>query len=132
MEYLEMLKRARNNIPEKRSGSRFEIPKAVTYASGKVTFIKNFAEISRSVRRNSGEIAKFLFKELGVPGEMKGNELALNGKIGDRMINQRIEEYVSQFVMCRECGRPDTDIMKEGKFSFIKCQACGARRSFRP
>lgn len=131
MEYLEMLKRARNNLPEKRSDSRFEVPKAVTYLSGKVTFIKNFVEIARAVRRNAPEIAKFLFKELGVPGEIKGNELVLNGKIGDRMINQRIEEYVSHFVLCKECGKPDTDVIKEGGFSFIKCQACGARRSFK-
>jgi translation initiation factor 2 subunit 2 len=83
------------------------------------------------MRRNTTEIAKFLFKELGVPGEMKGNELILNGKISDRMVNQRIEEYVKSYVMCKECGKPDTDIKKEGDVFVLKCQACGARRSFK-
>lgn|SRR3989338_8032305 len=132
MDYLEMLKRARSNLPEKSSGLRFETPRAVTYLSGKSTIVKNFAEIARNIRRNTIDIAKFLFKELGVPGEIKGNELILNGKISDRMVNQRIGEYVKDYVICRECKKPDTDIKKESDFFIMKCQACGARRSFKP
>ena len=127
-----MLKRARSNLPEKASGSRFEPPRAVTYISGKSTVIKNFAELAKAVRRNTSDIAKFLFKELGTPGEIKGNELILNGKISDRMVSQRIVEYIKEYVICRECGKPDTDIKKENDFFVMKCQACGARRSFKP
>ena len=48
------------------------------------------------------------------------------------MVSQRIAEYIKEYVICRECGKPDTDIKKENDFFVMKCQACGARRSFKP
>jgi translation initiation factor 2 subunit 2 len=129
MEYSEMLRKAMRSLPEKSAASRFEMPKAVVHPVGKSTIVKNFADIARTVRRNTTDIAKFLFKELGVPGEIRGNDLILNGKVGEKLLNQRLEEYVKDYVLCRECGKPDTDIKKDGVF-ILKCQACGARRSF--
>ncbi len=126
-----MLKRARNNLPERKADSRFETPRASLYAVGRLTSIRNFADIAKALRRNTSDIAKFLFKELGVPGELKGNELVLNGKISERLINQRLEEYVGEYVICKECKKPDTDMKKEKDFFILKCQACGARRSFK-
>jgi len=38
-----------------------------------------------------------------------------------------IEQYVEEFVLCRECKKPDTEIIKEGKFSMLHCLACGAK-----
>ena len=35
--------------------------------------------------------------------------------------------YAHEFVFCPECGKPDTKLEKEDKFSFIKCLACGAK-----
>ncbi|MBI2173458.1 MAG: translation initiation factor IF-2 subunit beta [Candidatus Aenigmarchaeota archaeon] len=131
VDYLEMLKRARNNLPERRSDSRFETPRASSHTVGRMTTIRNFADIAKALRRNTSDIAKFLFRELGVPGELKGNELVLNGKINERLINQRLEEFVAEYVICKECRKPDTDMKKENDFFVLKCQACGARRSFK-
>ena len=36
--------------------------------------------------------------------------------------------YTETFVLCSECGRPDTHINKEGRVLILECEACGAHR----
>jgi translation initiation factor 2 subunit 2 len=36
--------------------------------------------------------------------------------------------YTETFVLCSECGRPDTKINKEGRILVLECEACGAHR----
>ena len=40
--------------------------------------------------------------------------------------NERIEDYVDKYVICHECNRPDTRIIREGRIFLLKCAACGA------
>ena len=131
MDYDELLNRAQSNLPQKKTEGRFEIPSAIVQQSGKQTIIKNFADMAKTLRREPKHIAKYLFKELAIPGSQKGNELVLQAKINSSMINQRIRDYVKDFVLCTECGKPDTNITEEKGIYFVKCEACGARRSFR-
>jgi translation initiation factor 2 subunit 2 len=130
MDYKEMLKRARENMPEAKIEERFEVPVA-DVMTAKMTTIKNFSEICKSLRREPKHIAKFLFKELAVPGSINGSELVLQGKIPYGVVNQRIVEYVKEFVFCHECGKPDTNLTKDGRMMTMKCEACGARRTVR-
>ena len=62
MNYGELLKRARANIPQVESKSRFEMPQASVFVGKKQTVIKNFSEMAKSMRREPKHIAKFLFK----------------------------------------------------------------------
>jgi translation initiation factor 2 subunit 2 len=130
MEYSEMLKRARKNLPEVSREERFEIPRAEVMP-GKHTVIRNFSEIAKKFRREPRHIAKFLFRGLAVPGNLTSSELILQGNIQPHIINQRILEYVKEFVLCNECGKPDTNMQKTDKILTLKCEACGARRSLR-
>jgi translation initiation factor 2 subunit 2 len=45
------------------------------------------------------------------------------------MINEKIQEYVAEFVICKECKKPDTELVKEDRLTFIHCLACGAKKS---
>ncbi len=127
MEYEELLKRAIKNLPKK-TESRFEIPNAIVITGKKQTEIRNFSEIARTLRREPSDIAKFLFKALATAGSMRGADLIFQSKIPGSLVNQRIREYAKDFVMCRECGKPDTSLQKMDNYIFIKCEACGAKR----
>ncbi len=127
MNYEEMLKRAVKNLPAK-TESRFEVPAAMIGASKKQTTIKNFADIVKTLRRDTADVAKYMFKALAVPGSIKGTELVLQAKVPFALVNQRIREYVKDFVVCKECGKPDTVLQKVDGYVFIKCEACGAKR----
>lgn len=132
MDYAELLKKARKSLPDLAArGERFETPTA-DVATGKQTALKNFSEIAKTLRREPKHLAKFLFKELAVPGSMNGAELILQGRISAPLINQRIEEYLREYVLCHECGKPDTALQRAERIEFLKCEACGARRSLHP
>ncbi|MBI2971577.1 MAG: translation initiation factor IF-2 subunit beta [Candidatus Aenigmarchaeota archaeon] len=130
-DYLKLLEKARKGLPASATVSeRFEIP-AANVQIGRQTVLKNFSDIVKALRRDAKHLAKFLFKELAVPGSMRQDELLLQGRIPGSMVNKRIEEYAKEFVFCNECGKPDTKMLKEGRILLLKCEACGARRSVR-
>ena len=74
---------------------------------------------------------KFLLKELATSGKFKGTNVILQRKIPSSKINEKIEAYTKEFVLCKECKKPDTEIIKQDRFSFIHCLACGAKHSVR-
>ncbi len=127
--YLDLLRNAKKGIPMHAS-ERFEVPKAIV-APGRQTVIKNFSDIIKTLRRDGRHLAKFLFKELGVPGSIRGEELYLQGKVSVSLIAQRINEYVKEFVICSQCGKADTMIKRIDRLDILKCEACGARHSIR-
>jgi len=113
------------------SSERFEIPRVEGHFEGKKTIITNFFQIASYIRRNPEHFQKFMLKELATSGQKEGERLMLNNKIPSEKINQKVEQYVKEFVLCRECGKPDTELVKQDRFSFIHCLACGAKHSVR-
>jgi len=113
------------------SGERFEIPRVEGRFAGKKTILTNFFQIASHLRRNPEHFQKFLLKSLATSGQKEGERLVLNNKISSSKINPKIEEYVKEFVLCRECKKPDTEIIKEGKIDFLHCLACGAKHPIR-
>jgi len=128
MKYEELLEKAYKDLPEvKEDVSRFEIPKVIGHFQGNKTIISNFTKIAQILRREISHLQKYLLRELATPGNLDGPRLILNRKISSNLINQKIEQYAKDFVICKECGKPDTTLKKEDRFTYIKCQACGAK-----
>jgi translation initiation factor 2 subunit 2 len=128
-DYDKLLKQALEQVPEssKKSDSRFEIPKVKGHIQGNKTIITNFQAITQTLRRDQEHLLKYLLRELAAPGEISGPRLILNRKMASNMINEKIEKYAKEFVICKECGKPDTKVMKEGRIQTLKCTACGAK-----
>ena len=130
MDYKNLLKRVIDNAPKKEiSDDRFKLPKAEIFYEGNTTVIKNFDKISDAINRESDLILKFLLGGLGTAGEMVGVRAVFQGKIPAKSIQDKIKEYIDMYVMCSECGRPDTHLVKQGRTLLIRCDACGAFRS---
>lgn len=127
--YEKLLKKAREALPEsvKKTTERFDIPLAKGHIEGNRTIITNFTQIANTLRRDPQQLLKYLQRELATPAQIDGTRLILGRKIRSTLINQKIERYTKDFVLCRECKKPDTKLMKEGKILMIKCMACGAR-----
>lgn len=132
MSYEELLKKGIKNLPEVTAEkSRFEVPKVKGHIQGNKTVISNINDITEIIRRPAEHLLKFLLKELAAPGELKNNLLIIGTKISASRVNEKLSEYVAKFVICPECKKPDTKLKKEGGFTFISCQACGARKCVR-
>lgn len=108
---------------------RFIIPKVKGHIQGNRTIISNFYQISDTFGRKPSHLLKYILKELAAPGELKKNGVIIGTKISASRINEKIEKYMEDFVLCKECRKPDTKLIKEGNFVFLKCTACGARHS---
>ncbi len=113
------------------SGERFEIPKIEGHFEGKKTILTNFFSIASHLRRNPEHFQKFMLKELAASGQRDGDRLILNIKVPSAKINQKIEQYAKEFVVCKECGKPDTEIRKEDRINYLHCLACGAKHPIR-
>jgi len=132
MEYERLLDEAYAEVKQSNSSSeRFEIPSIEGHIEGKKTILTNFFQIASHIRRNPEHFQKFMLKELAASGQREGDRLVLNIKVPSGKINQKIEQYVKEFVLCKECGKPDTELVKEDRLTFIKCLACGAKHSVR-
>ncbi|MBI4016375.1 MAG: translation initiation factor IF-2 subunit beta [Candidatus Aenigmarchaeota archaeon] len=129
MDYETLLKRAKQRMPQSVfEKERFEIPKVIGHFEGNKTIISNFPLIANTLRRAQEHLLKYILRELAAPGEVNRSGLLIIGsKISASRINEKIKQYAHEFVLCPQCGKPDTDIKKEGEFSFLKCSACGTK-----
>ncbi len=131
-DYNDLLDKARDNIPEKISEhERFEIPDLDIMREGNTTIFKNFSDIADKINRPPEKFLKFLLGELGTAGEKENGRVVFKGKIGSNKIERKVKDYVQKYVLCPECDRPDTRLVKEDRIEIIKCDACGARGPIR-
>ena len=131
-EYEELLQRAMEKMPKKGdSKKRFQIPQAIVEISGSKTTIKNFSEILQTLRRDSGHLAKYLSREVATGGSVQENVLIFQGKVFREIIEKKLQDYVKEFIYCKQCGEPDTKLVKDAKIVLMVCEACGAKHPVR-
>jgi len=132
MEYGKLLKAARKQLPEAiLKKSRFEVPKVKGHIQGNRTVISNFNQIADFLRKDVNHLVKYVLKELAAPGNLTKTALIIGTKVSASRVNEKINQYVKEYVLCPECGKPDTKIEKEENFLFLKCMACGAKHSIK-
>ena len=124
-----MLGDVRKNLPESVFlKERFELPKVLGHIQGNRTIISNFLQIASTLRREPDHLLKYVLKELATPGEIKkSGALIMGTKVPASRINDKVRKYANEFVLCLECGKPDTQIVKEDVLTYMKCTACGAK-----
>ncbi len=127
-DYETLLEKAYEELPEKvKEHSRFEPPVITSLIQGKITVVQNLAEVAKAVNRNPEMLTKWLLKELGTSGVFEGGHLIVKGQFRQPQIQEKFLAFLNQYVICPECGRPDTKIVKEDRVNFLKCEACGSR-----
>ncbi|RLI04180.1 translation initiation factor IF-2 subunit beta [Candidatus Bathyarchaeota archaeon] len=132
MDYEKWLERAYSKLskttPKK---GRFEIPEVQHFIIGNRTFIKNFRQICNVINREEQHLLRFLVKELATAGTIEGDQAVFHGKFNEALIKHLVEDYIKEYVICPVCQSPDTKIVREERFRFLVCEACGAKSSIR-
>ena len=127
-DYQKLLERVKKQLPKKVfETKRFEIPEVKVLLHGNRTIIQNFKTICETFNRPPEHVLKYLLRELATAGQIDGIRAIFQGKFLTSAINDLIRRYSDLYVICPLCHKPDTKIIKEGKFSFLVCEACGAR-----
>jgi translation initiation factor 2 subunit 2 len=133
MDYDEMLDRGLEETPDIVGDSaRFEVPDADVRQEGHVTVFENFQAVRRKLDRDEDHVMKFLQDELGTSGHIdESGRARLTGSFDSGRVDDVVEAYTEEFVLCSECGLPDTKLTKEQGALILKCDACGARSATR-
>ena len=129
-DYRELLKRAHSQLPpEVFEHKRFEIPRVRSGNVGMRTYIVNFREIAEAFNRDPQHLLRYLSREMATAGTTDGTRAIFQGKFKFDTLDSLVQHYAQDFVVCPVCKRPDTKIVKEKRFSFLTCEACGAKSS---
>lgn len=127
MEYEKMLDRLYLSLPKKAlEKSRFEIPEVDAFTQGNRTILKNFGQLAKTLAREEKHLFKFFTKELATAGTVEEGRLILNGKFFPPQLQKTFDAYVKAYVLCHECGKPDTVFVDHQGVKMLKCEACGA------
>jgi translation initiation factor 2 subunit 2 len=129
MDYEDMLERGIEETPDiEGSSDRFEVPDPEVRQEGHTTVFENFQTVCRDLDRGEDHLLKFLQDELGTSAHIDESDRArLTGEFDESRIRDAVEAYTERYVLCSECGLPDTELGREQGAEILQCTACGAR-----
>ena len=132
-EYENLLKRIQSGLGDtkKSHSNRFELPVVDVMWEGQKTFLRNFAEFPKALRRDPDKVIQYLAKEFAVPAERLGDKAMFIGKRDADDFTRLFQIYVKDYLECSTCKSPDTKIAKENRIMFLICEACGAKSTLK-
>ena len=132
-DYENLLKRIEDKLGNSNaeSSARFELPIVDVMWEGQKTFLRNFSEFPKVLRRDPDKVLQYLSKEFAVPAERLGDKAMFVGRRAPDDFTRLFQIYVKDYVECPTCKSPDTKILKENRISFLICEACGAKSTLK-
>lgn len=128
-EYKALLKRARERLPDDISRkSRFELPEVDVLYEGKTTVWRNFGDVADTIRRDHQSFFQYMLRELGTSGTAEGRRALFKGRVVKKNIEDKLDSFLDAYVYCQECHSPDTKLVREGRTTVLRCEACGGHR----
>ena len=130
MDYEASLERAMENVPDiGGEDQRLDIPDAAPQKDGAFTRFTNMGAIADVLGREAEHLHRFIQRELGTSGKFANGRGRYNGNFSQQDFDAAVDAYVDEYVLCSECGLPDTRLVREDRTPMLRCDACGA---FRP
>lgn len=130
MNYDAALDRALDELPERSTEERrLNIPDPEGESDGAFTRLTNVKEIADALGREPVHLHRAIQREFGTNGQIEGDRARYSGSFSLADFETAIDEYVTEYVLCSECGLPDTKLATEDGIDMLRCEACGA---FRP
>jgi len=129
MDYEDRLDRALAETPDiEGDASRFQLPDPEVRQEGNVTVFENFQDVVDRFDREPDHVKRHLQNEVGTSASIdERGRLRLTGEFGAERIRSALESYAEAYVLCPECGLPDTRLERERGAYVRQCSACGAR-----
>lgn len=127
MGYEDLLERGEKNTENKAlAEGRFVVPSIKKFYEGKKTVLKNLGKIANKLSRKKGHLLKFFTRKLATNGELEGQRAVFTGRFSQKKLEETLDEYIEEYVICPKCGKPDTKLVEKGCHVLMKCMACGA------
>jgi translation initiation factor 2 subunit 2 len=129
MSYDDHLDRALERSPDiTGTGERFSLPTPEVRQEGNVTVYENFQTTVDRLGREADHVVKRLQNELGTSGHIdESGRARLTGSFAADRVEDAIDTYAEEYVLCSECGLPDTRLERDRGALIVRCEACGAQ-----
>ena len=126
--YEDQLERALSEASEGEEIGRFSLPEPEVRQEGNTTVYENFQDFVTTVDREEENVLEFLQRDLGTSAHLDEKGRArLVGDFNAGRIMEAAEEFTDKYVICPECGSPDTHLEEKDDGLSIKCEACGEK-----
>lgn len=130
MDYQASLDRALDAVPDLGgSDERLSVPDPQVQKDGAFTRLTNLSSIADALSRDPEHLHSAIQRELGTAGQYSDGRARYNGSFTAQDFDAAISSYIEEYVICSECGLPDTRLVMENRNQMLRCEACGA---FRP
>ncbi len=127
-DYEALLQRARDDIPpEVFEQPRFRVPRVDSFIQGSRTVVRNYKDLTDTLRRDPKHLLRYLSHELATAGEIRSPQAIFNGRFTSKVLEELMGKYTEKFVVCPICQRPDTEMRREDRLLVLVCSACGGR-----
>ncbi len=107
------------------------MPKPVSGIANRKTYLNNYEEIRNKIERKYvPSLMQFIKSELSADASLTGdNKLIITGIFRNPTFEKIIKTYCMNYIQCQSCKGGNTDIVKEDKILFIKCNNCKSNKS---
>jgi hypothetical protein len=99
----------------------------------KKTVLVNLSELSCAVGRPPEHLLTLLGHNLSAASKTEKGKSYVAGHHDPKVIQTQILAFIQAYVMCKNCGNPETSCGLEGskknKVLFLNCKSCGKRKS---
>jgi translation initiation factor 5 len=94
---------------------------------GKKTAIVNITSVADALKRPVNCILPFFQTKLGtsVTFDKKESKAFIGGIFPAKVLQEYLQQYIEQFILCEKCQNPETLITISKKGVKYNCQACG-------
>ena len=93
-----------------------------TNANGGTTHLLNLDKVAQQIERKPEDLLQYLKKTLHVNGQhKKGVGYLIKAVVTAEQLDDLLEEYILQYVICTYCNNPETTTTA----GVLHCRACG-------
>lgn len=93
--------------------------------NGKITKIENLPKVCKQMERTEEQISKWFSSDLNSPIVAHNGVYSLKGHFTVDQLEDSIEKFVLDFVLCKTCGNPETVIGINSQNIYLRCRSCG-------
>jgi translation initiation factor 2 subunit 2 len=125
--YEDLLTQAFETMPEVTSThSRWSLPEPKVRSEGNVTVYENFKNTVEILNREADLVLKFLQNEFGTSANIDDTGRArLTGSFSTDRVFSVIKSFSQAYVICPDCGLPDTKLQEKNNSLMLHCEGCG-------
>lgn len=97
--------------------------------NGIKTVVVNLSSVAQSLARPGSHVIKWFGQDLGAQTNIDppDDRWIINGSHDAEVLQKSLFTFIEKFVLCDDCGNPETDISIKDDVIRKDCKACGAR-----